>query len=216
MHHHSALWKSQDSFAKKRWDPTLCHIQENTYQTDQHHWHLQTYTVQGRRTGGDKNLWLNWSSISTCISNARNRFPFTKVDSYIAVGTASQKFISLDWLSRTLLLHFPIFPQNSFLFKKHIKISFQITMHSVWSKGKCTVAVVSINVAPKYSWHSYQNGRATSKQSIQRVGPHVHLWILCREKKAEIENQSKSLSGGELWREYFDNSNSLLCLCFIC
>lgn len=150
MHHHSVLWKSQNSFAKKCQDPTLYHIQGNTYQADQHHWNIQNYTVQGSRTGGEKNLCLDWSSISTCISYQRKSFSFTKANSYTAVGTTSQEFISLDWLSRTSPLHFPICPQNSFLFKKHVRISLQIAMHGVWSKGKCTVAVAGINVAPWY------------------------------------------------------------------
>lgn len=106
--------------------------------------------LQGSRTGGEKNFWPDWSSISTCISNQRKSFSFPKADSYTAVGTASQAFISLDWLSRTLPLRFPMCPQNSFLFKKHVRTSLQIAMHGVWSKGKCSVAVVSINVDPQY------------------------------------------------------------------
>lgn len=67
-------------------------------------------TVQRSRTGRQKNHWFDWSSVSTCISYQRKSFSFIKADSHTAVGTASQEFISLDWLFRTSLLHFPICP----------------------------------------------------------------------------------------------------------
>lgn len=149
MHHHSVLWKSQDSFAKKCWDPPLCHIRGNTCQADQHHWNLQNYTVQGSKTGGEKNLWLDWSSISTCISNQRKSFSFAKADFLHSSGNWCSRIYFCHWLPRTLTLHFPICPQNSSCLK-NVRTSLQITMHGVWSKGKCTVAAVSISIAPQY------------------------------------------------------------------
>lgn len=69
------------SFAKNCWDPTLPHVQGNTYEVDQQYWNISNQTLQGSIAGGEKNFWVDWSSICTRISTQINSFSFTKADS---------------------------------------------------------------------------------------------------------------------------------------
>lgn len=81
---------------------------------------------------------------------------------------APLKYLFLcHWPLGLVLLLLQICPQNSFLFRKHVRVSVCITMHGAWPKGQCTVVVVSITMqllSASNVCHSYWKERTTSKQ----------------------------------------------------
>lgn len=163
MQHHRVIQKCPDSFAKKCWDSTLLHVQANNLLS----WPtplkpLKSYTAREHNWRRKEHFgWLVFY-LHTHHNSEKQFFIYQGWFLHGSGNCCSSIYSSGTESPGLLWLLFQICPKNSFLLKKHVRISLHITMHGAWLKGQFIVAVVSINIPPWY----FTSGILTKKEEL--------------------------------------------------